>query len=207
MDTENPVEVKQRRSRLGKKIVLVVIAAVLVHSLALASVAMPLYVKVPVYLMERGNYATALRVALDSEKSSITCEFMTISYLNEYGSRVLCHPSSLVLLSAWYAVVGEDAATGTSYFAFRYSALNEEGTEKETGYGFGMSEKGGDIRIASVDVEEYGTFSQVRSIARWVKELSPDQLDRINRHIVNGTLGEIASTISDFSDAMHADYE
>ncbi len=45
MDECNPNRSGTKRKRLGKKVILVVIAAILTHSLVLASIAAPLYLQ------------------------------------------------------------------------------------------------------------------------------------------------------------------
>ena len=55
MDECNPNRSGTKRKRLGKKVILVVIAAILTHSLVLASIAAPLYLQAPAFLDGTGG--------------------------------------------------------------------------------------------------------------------------------------------------------
>ena len=100
MDECNPSRSWTKRRRLGKKVILVVIAAILTHSLVLASIAAPLYLQAPAFLMERG--ITPRRISCSkSEKNSILAESTMVEVIRKH-SEELYHPSSFELLGCVY---------------------------------------------------------------------------------------------------------
>lgn len=207
MDTTDFNGVKQRRSRLGKKIVLAVIAAVLVHLLALASVAMPLFrTKAPAYLMEQGDYATAYRVAWDSEKNSILAECMTIQSLDEFSAH-LYHPSSLNIIGGYYTMVAsadeEDYVCGI-LSSIKYSALSKSGTANNTSWEILVGICALDIPFA---LRSYGDddgdayqATQKNKDSNNATQMSRSSLERINKRAAAGTLGEITPIPADIVD-------
>lgn len=201
MDTTDFNGVKQRRSRLGKKIVLAVIAAVLVHLLALASVAMPLFrTKAPAYLMEQGDYATAYRVAWDSEKNSILAECMTIQSLDEFSAH-LYHPSSLNIIGGYYTMVSsanEEKDVCSILSSIKYSALSKSGTANNSSWEILVGICALDIPFAlrsydDDDGDAYQAYqaTQKNKDSNNATKMSRDQLERINKRAAAGTLGEI----------------
>lgn len=198
MDECNPNRSGTRRRRLGKKVILVLIAAILTHSLVLASIAAPLYLQAPAFLMERGDYAKAYQIALKSEKNSILAESTMVEVIKKYCEE-LYHPSSFELLGCFYAarlIDGLDQSAARLFFIIKYRALSLDGTRKVVIWKHGGVDCGYvDETYDGLEDDENGrmyTYAPVIDIPGIeLIKMTQKQLDRINKRAADGTLGNI----------------
>ena len=197
MDECNPNRSGTKRKRLGKKVILVVIAAILTHSPVLASIAAPLYLQAPAFLMERGDYAKAYQIALKSEKNSILAESTMVEVIRKH-SEELYDPSSFELLGCIYIL--EQDVKGQAYMSisFKYRALNKSGIDKSIGWQEAWPVKCGDVDILPVKFHEdengwgYNYDVEYANEGKFNRtKMTKGQLARINKRVVNETLGDI----------------
>ena len=197
MDECNPNRSGTKRKRLGKKVILVVIAAILPHSLILARIAAPLYLQAPAFLMERGDYAKAYQIALKSEKNSILAESTMVEVIKKFRG-YLYHPSSFELLGCIYIL--EQDVKGQAYMSisFKYRALNKSGIDKSIGWQEAWPVKCGDVDILPVKFHEdengwgYNYDVEYANEGKFNRtKMTKGQLARINKRVVNETLGDI----------------
>ena len=187
MDECNPNRSGAKRKRLGKKVILVVIAAILTHSLVLASIAAPLYLQAPAFLMERGDYAKAYQIALKSEKNSILAESTMVEVIRKH-SEELYHPSCLV--------DGLEYGVARMAFMIKYRALSLDGTRKVVIWKYGGVDCGYvDETYDGLEDDENGrmyTYAPVIDIPGIeLIKMTQKQLDRINKRAADETLGNI----------------
>lgn len=198
MDECNPNRSGAKRRRLGKKVILVVIAAILTHSLVLASIAAPLYLQAPAFLMERGDYAKAYQIALKSEKNSILAESTMVEVIRKH-SEELYHPSSFELLGCVYTaclVDGLEYGVARMAFMIKYRALSLDGTRKVVIWKYGGVDCGYvDETYDGLEDDENGrmyTYVPVIDIPGIeLIKMTQKQLDRINKRAADETLGNI----------------
>jgi hypothetical protein len=191
-------ETQTKKRRLsGGRLVLTIIAAVLAWSLTLTGIGFPLYLKVPNYLMEQGDYVTAYRIATDSTKKGwILTEFMIIAVLSEKANN-LYYPSSLEVVGAYLAIV-ENYMT----VMCQYKALNKSETQvmSYTGAIVNLSAVTGTTSLGFLDDESaeklYYTVRNSAENARIIQ--TSEALDRINKHCADEHLLSIALTWDDF---------
>lgn len=198
MDECNPNRSGTKRKRLGKKVILVVIAAILTHSLILASIAAPLYLQAPAFLMERGDYAKAYQIALKSEKNSILAESTMVEVIKKYCEE-LYHPSSFELLGCVYTaclVDGLEYGVARMVFMIKYRALSKDGTReivrwKYTVVDCGYVDETYDGLKDDEDGSLYVSAPRVDIPSYEFKKMTQKQLDRINKRAADETLGNI----------------
>lgn len=206
MDECNPNRSGTKRKRLGKKVILVVIAAILTHSLVLASIAAPLYLQAPAFLMERGDYAKAYQIALKSEKNSILAESTMVEVIRKF-SGYLYHPSSFELLGGIYILEQDVKGQAHMSVSFKYRALNKSGIDKSIGWQEVWPVKCGDVDILPAKFHEdkngrsYNYDMECASEGKFnCTKMTKGQLTRINKRVANETLGNISPVPAEMID-------
>lgn len=153
--------------------------------------------------MEQGDYATAYRIAPDSEKNIILAECLIIKCLDDF-SDYLYHPSSLEIIDCQYTVTEESDGIGDFIEmkgAIKYSALNKAGTGNGTSW-----EKlvvkyrftSGSCWCYQNDDDEgtyYRNFEYDSIVNKSLnsEKMSRKQLDRVNKRAADRTLGEVTT--------------